>query len=50
VVDEWKALELSLEIPGYPEHSIPAYTGMFLRRKDISAQEMRFSAEDRVAL
>jgi putative methyltransferase (TIGR04325 family) len=50
VVDEWKALELSLEIPGYPEHSIPAYTGIFFRRKDVPAQEMRFSAEDHVAL
>ncbi len=50
VEDEWKALELSLEIPGYPEHSIPAYTGIFLRRKDISMPEMHMSVEDRVAL
>jgi len=50
VVDEWKALELSLDIPGYPEHSIPSYTGIFLRRKDVSAQEMPFSAEDHVVL
>jgi putative methyltransferase (TIGR04325 family) len=35
VVDEWKAAELSLEIPGYPEYRVPAYTGMFLRRKDV---------------
>jgi putative methyltransferase (TIGR04325 family) len=35
LVDEWKAAELSLEIPGYPEYRVPAYTGMFLRRKDV---------------
>jgi putative methyltransferase (TIGR04325 family) len=50
VVDEWKALELSLEIPGYPEHSIPAYTGIFLRRKDVSEPVILMSAEDRVAI
>jgi putative methyltransferase (TIGR04325 family) len=50
VVDEWKAAELSLEIPGYPEHSVPAYTGLFLRRKDVSTGEMRESAEERVSL
>ena len=32
-VDQWKAAELSLEIPGYPQHSIPAYSGLFLSRK-----------------
>jgi putative methyltransferase (TIGR04325 family) len=50
VVDEWKAPELSLEIPGYPEHSVSAYTGMFLRRKDVPASEMHESAEERVSL
>ena len=34
LVDEWKAYELSLEIAGYPEHTIPAYSGMFLALKD----------------
>jgi putative methyltransferase (TIGR04325 family) len=32
-VDQWKAPELSLEIPGYPQNSIPAYSGIFLRHK-----------------
>jgi putative methyltransferase (TIGR04325 family) len=50
VIDEWKAPELSLEIPGYPEHSVPSYTGMFLRRKDVSAREMHELAEERVSL
>jgi putative methyltransferase (TIGR04325 family) len=50
VVDEWKAHELSLVIPGYPEHSVPAYTGIFLRRKDISAEEMQILADDRAAI
>jgi putative methyltransferase (TIGR04325 family) len=50
VVDEWKAHELSLEIPGYPELSVPAYTGIFLRRKDVSGPEVRMSTEDRAAI
>ena len=49
VVDEWKAHELSLEIPGYPEFSVPAYTGIFLRRKGVSTQEM-VSTEDHTAI
>jgi putative methyltransferase (TIGR04325 family) len=36
VVDEWRAHELSLEIPGYPEHAVAAYSGMFLRHKGVS--------------
>ena len=35
VVDEWKAAELSMEIPGYPEYNVPAYSGAFLRRSDL---------------
>ncbi|GAC1415339.1 MAG: hypothetical protein NVSMB5_04370 [Candidatus Velthaea sp.] len=31
VLDAWTAAELSLEIPGYPEHSVRAYSGFFLR-------------------
>jgi putative methyltransferase (TIGR04325 family) len=50
VVDEWKAAELSLEIPGYPEQSVSAYSGMFLRRRDVAAHELWESAEDRVAI
>jgi putative methyltransferase (TIGR04325 family) len=34
--DQWRAPELSLEIPGHPEHRIESYTGMFLRRADVS--------------
>lgn len=34
VVDEWRAPELSMEIPGYPEHRIGAYSGIFLRHED----------------
>jgi putative methyltransferase (TIGR04325 family) len=34
VEDEWSAAELSLEIPGCPEHRISSYSGMFLRHKD----------------
>jgi len=44
VVDEWKAHELSLEIPGYPELRVPAYTGIFLRRKDIPELGLQLSA------
>ncbi len=32
LIDQWKAAELSMEIPGYPEYSIPAYSGAFLKR------------------
>ncbi len=49
VVDEWKAHELSLEIPGYPELTVPAYTGIFLCRKDVSTREMQGS-EDHAAI
>ena len=31
LVDEWKAPELSMDIPGYPEHTIPSYSGAFFR-------------------
>ncbi|MDE1177887.1 MAG: methyltransferase, TIGR04325 family [Edaphobacter sp.] len=34
--DQWRAPELSLEIPGYPEHRVWSYAGMFLRRADVS--------------
>jgi putative methyltransferase (TIGR04325 family) len=34
--DQWGAPELSLDIPGHPEHRISSYTGMFLRRNDVS--------------
>jgi len=34
-VDQWKAPELSIEIPGYPQHSIPAYSGIFLSRNPL---------------
>ncbi|HVV93705.1 MAG TPA: methyltransferase, TIGR04325 family [Hyphomicrobiales bacterium] len=34
LIDEWRAPEHSLMIPGYPERSVPAYSGMFLRRHD----------------
>jgi putative methyltransferase (TIGR04325 family) len=36
VLDEWKAAELSMEIPGYPEYNVPAYSGAFLRRADLA--------------
>lgn len=36
VVDEWKAAELSMEIPGYPEYAVPAYSGAFLRREGLT--------------
>jgi putative methyltransferase (TIGR04325 family) len=32
VVDQWAAPELSLDIPGYPEYKISAYSGIFLFR------------------
>jgi len=35
LVDQWKAAELSMDIPGYPEHAIPAYSGAFLRRNNV---------------
>ena len=31
VVDEWETPELSLAVPGFPEHDVPAYRGMLLR-------------------
>ncbi len=34
LVDEWKAAELSMEVPGYPEYDVPAYSGAFLRRTE----------------
>ncbi len=37
LIDEWKAAELSMEIPGYPEFSVPAYSGAFLRLKPNGA-------------
>jgi putative methyltransferase (TIGR04325 family) len=44
VVDEWRAAELSLEIPGYPEHKIWAYSGFFLRRKSSSERTSEVSS------
>lgn len=31
VIDEWKAPELGVEVAGYPERSVSAYSGAFLR-------------------
>jgi putative methyltransferase (TIGR04325 family) len=36
IVDEWWAPEHSLMMPGYPEQSVPVYSGMFLRRHDVA--------------
>ena len=36
LVDTWQAAELSLHVPGFPEHSVPEYSGMFLRKRDHS--------------
>jgi putative methyltransferase (TIGR04325 family) len=33
LVDSWKAAELSFEMPGFPEHHVPEYSGMFLRKR-----------------
>ena len=33
LVDTWRAAELSLHVPGFPEHSVPEYSGMFLRKR-----------------
>jgi len=32
LVDEWKSPDLSCRIPFFPRHSIPAYSGFYLRR------------------
>jgi putative methyltransferase (TIGR04325 family) len=37
LVDEWRAPEHSLMVPGYPDRSVPAYFGMFLRRDGTDA-------------
>lgn len=37
MVDRWQVPELSLDIPGYPEHSVRAYSGFFLTHRDGSA-------------
>jgi len=37
VIDQWKANEVSLHIPGFPDLSVPHYSGMFLRRKTAPA-------------
>ena len=34
LVDSWRAAELSLDVPGFPEHDVPEYSGLFLRRRD----------------
>ncbi len=34
LVDSWRAAELSFDLPGFPEHHVPEYSGMFLRRRD----------------
>jgi putative methyltransferase (TIGR04325 family) len=31
LVDAWKAHELGFKLPGYPEHTVPSYTGLFFR-------------------
>ena len=33
LVDSWRAAELSLDVPGFPEHRVPEYSGLFLRRR-----------------
>ncbi len=38
LVDQWRAPELGLTIPGYPELSAPEYSGFFLKRPDVSDQ------------
>jgi putative methyltransferase (TIGR04325 family) len=38
LVDRWQALESSLFIPGYPEYSVPEYSGMFFRLNAISTR------------
>ena len=34
LIDSWSNVELSCHIPLYPEHSVPAYTGLYFRRTD----------------
>ena len=36
VRDVWQSAELSLTVPGYPEHDVPAYAGLFLRARDLT--------------
>jgi putative methyltransferase (TIGR04325 family) len=31
--DQWRAAELSLDIPAHPEHRIPSYSGMFMHQR-----------------
>jgi putative methyltransferase (TIGR04325 family) len=31
LMDSWQANDLSFRLPGYPEHTVPAYTGLFFR-------------------
>lgn len=35
LIDSWSAEELSVQIPCYPELSVPSYSGMFLRNRSI---------------
>jgi putative methyltransferase (TIGR04325 family) len=37
LLDIWDVAELSLVMPGYPEHSVPYYSGMLLRRRRAPA-------------
>ena len=36
MLDQWQAAELSLEVPGYPEDRIRAYTGIFFEKRPTS--------------
>jgi putative methyltransferase (TIGR04325 family) len=33
LMDQWDAAELSIDVPGFPEHSVRAYSGLFLCRR-----------------
>jgi len=35
IIDSWQVPEASVIIPGYPEQSAPAYSGLFLRRRAL---------------
>ncbi len=48
VVDQWEAAELTLQIPGYPEHRIRTYSGMFLRLKREQSDHERLGVENSV--
>lgn len=49
LLDEWRAVELSLAVPGDPDHRVDAYSGLFLELRSSPAALEGSDTQDRQA-